>query len=132
MITDTIAFDRTAAQQLHDRLTEGVFYDDYDGDWALIGALRAALQSQAARCPYCDDTGDVHGVDGEWRGACTCPAGKAQAAPAEPTPVAWRWVYAGGGRSPIYDGEGPDAEYVKTANERGVRIVYYTETKAPT
>src|ERR1700757_4904925 len=20
------------------------------------------------RCPYCDNTGDVHGIDGEWRG----------------------------------------------------------------
>lgn len=28
------------------------------------------------RCEYCDDTGDVHSLDGEWRGLCTCPAGK--------------------------------------------------------
>lgn len=28
-----------------------------------------------ARCTYCDGTGDVHGLDGEWRGVCTeCPA----------------------------------------------------------
>jgi hypothetical protein len=26
-------------------------------------------------CPYCDDTGTVHRADGEWLGACTCPAG---------------------------------------------------------
>lgn len=38
------------------------------------------LQPQG-RCPYCDDTGDVHGLDGEWRGTCTeCPAGKAPTA----------------------------------------------------
>lgn len=24
------------------------------------------------RCPYCDDTGDVHRTDGEWLGTCTC------------------------------------------------------------
>lgn len=37
------------------------------------------------RCGYCDDTGDVHSIDGEWRGRCTCPAG--QSAP-HPEPVA--------------------------------------------
>lgn len=30
-----------------------------------------------ARCEYCDDTGDVHGLDGEWKGSCVCPAGRA-------------------------------------------------------
>jgi len=25
-------------------------------------------------CPYCDGTGDVHGLDGEWRGQCNCGA----------------------------------------------------------
>lgn len=24
-----------------------------------------------SRCPYCDGTGDVHSITGEWRGACT-------------------------------------------------------------
>ncbi|NLY58915.1 MAG: hypothetical protein GX071_10330, partial [Gammaproteobacteria bacterium] len=24
------------------------------------------------RCEYCDGTGDVHSIDGEWRGACDC------------------------------------------------------------
>lgn len=27
-------------------------------------------------CPYCNDSGDVHSFDGEWRGRCTCPAGQ--------------------------------------------------------
>lgn len=26
------------------------------------------------RCTWCDDTGDVHGLDGEWRGRCPCRA----------------------------------------------------------
>lgn len=36
------------------------------------------------RCEYCDGTGDVHGLDGEWKGSCVCPAGRApvQAEPA--------------------------------------------------
>lgn len=38
-------------------------------------------------CEYCDDTGHVHSIDGEWRGICVCPAGaaisKAQGAPHE-------------------------------------------------
>ncbi|QDF18708.1 hypothetical protein SEA_PUPPER_222 [Gordonia phage Pupper] len=28
------------------------------------------------RCPRCDDTGDVHRMDGEWLGECHCPAGQ--------------------------------------------------------
>ncbi len=39
----TITLDRETAQTLHDRLSSGVFYEDYDGDWALVGTLRAAL-----------------------------------------------------------------------------------------
>lgn len=35
--------------------------------------------SDAERCPYCDDTGDVHDQTGEWRGTCKCPAGKVEA-----------------------------------------------------
>lgn len=26
-------------------------------------------------CPYCDNTGDVHSADGEWRGTCCCKYG---------------------------------------------------------
>ena len=39
--------------------------------------LDAAPEPQP--CQYCDGTGDVHGIDGEWRGVCTCAAGKAKA-----------------------------------------------------
>lgn len=43
--------------------------------------------TEQRRCEYCDDTGDVHSIDGEWRGICVCPAGaaisKAQGAPHE-------------------------------------------------
>lgn len=38
------------------------------------------------RCRNCDDTGDVHGRDGEWRGVCWCPAGKALKAPQPSAP----------------------------------------------
>lgn len=38
-------------------------------------AMPAAPEAPAQRCPYCDDTGDVHTPTGEWRGRCTCPAG---------------------------------------------------------
>lgn len=34
-------------------------------------------QEPTKRCPNCDDTGDVHSIDGEWRGVCHCPAGQA-------------------------------------------------------
>lgn len=43
---------------------------------SLRAALDAALSHQGevvkSRCPYCDDTGDVHSIDGEWRGSCDC------------------------------------------------------------
>lgn len=47
------------------------------------------LDHPEPRCPNCDGTGDVHGFDGEWRGTCHCPAGKAAPAPAqqEPEPI---------------------------------------------
>lgn len=61
-------------------------------NWGMLdtNTLRAALaskppQGEQKRCGYCDDTGDVHSIDGEWRGRCTCPAG--QSAP-QPEPVA--------------------------------------------
>jgi hypothetical protein len=44
------------------------------GPDAAVAAFRAATsQAQAApkRCGYCDDSGDVHSIDGEWRGECT-------------------------------------------------------------
>ena len=35
------------------------------------------LEPVEPRCQYCDDTGEVHGLDGEWRGRCfTCDANK--------------------------------------------------------
>lgn len=42
---------------------------------------QAAPQAETQRCPNCDDTGDVHSIDGEWRGICHCPAGQALRAP---------------------------------------------------
>lgn len=43
-------------------------------------AVRQALVADERRCEYCDGTGDVHSIDGEWRGTCICPAGRALAA----------------------------------------------------
>jgi hypothetical protein len=38
--------------------------------------VRALLAAEVdKRCPHCDGTGDVHTPTGEWRGACSCPAG---------------------------------------------------------
>lgn len=41
-----------------------------------------AAPAAAQRCKTCDDTGDVHAIDGEWRGRCSCPAGAYAATPA--------------------------------------------------
>lgn len=43
-------------------------------DATAVDAAAEALKA-TGRCEYCDDTGDVHSIDGEWRGRCTCPAG---------------------------------------------------------
>lgn len=50
-------------------------------DAEAMATIRVALASkppagEQKRCGYCDDTGDVHSIDGEWRGRCTCPAGE--------------------------------------------------------
>ncbi|MDR0212864.1 MAG: hypothetical protein LBJ15_02530 [Comamonas sp.] len=50
--------------------------------WSMYGGIGAGLITHwmqmpaPPRCEYCDGTGDVHSLDGEWRGTCTCPAGK--------------------------------------------------------
>jgi hypothetical protein len=35
-------------------------------------ALDFFIEDTQAHCPYCDGTGDVHSIDGEWRGVCSC------------------------------------------------------------
>ena len=35
-------------------------------------------EPEPVACEYCDGTGDVHDQTGEWRGRCTCAAGRAQ------------------------------------------------------
>lgn len=52
--------------------------DDYKTLRHFLASITPATPAQAERCTYCDGTGDVHGLDGEWRGRCTCPAGQAQ------------------------------------------------------
>ena len=47
-----------------------------------------SLSQHPAACPHCDDTGDVHRVDGEWLGRCTCPQGQHPAAPSVSPAVA--------------------------------------------
>jgi len=54
---------------------------DYDAQTQsnFVARMRKALDKAAsfARCQYCDGTGDVHSIDGEWRGECTeCDANK--------------------------------------------------------
>lgn len=40
----------------------------------VMEAVVLDVMSRPERCPYCDDTGDVHTPTGEWRGRCVCPA----------------------------------------------------------
>lgn len=43
---------------------------------AWVMGYESAATPAGPRCPHCDDTGDVHGLDGEWRGRCACRAGQ--------------------------------------------------------
>ena len=52
----------------------------------------AAPQPQPVRCTYCDGTGDVHSITGEWRGSCGCEAGKAQPQPVQEPVKGW-WAH---------------------------------------
>ncbi len=45
-----------------------VLMNDYQQALAKLSQQAPAEQ----RCEYCDGTGDVHGLDGEWRGECHC------------------------------------------------------------
>lgn len=49
----------------------------HDSDGAVNRFKAAVDRALAPPCEYCDDTGDVHSADGEWRGTCVCPAGQA-------------------------------------------------------
>lgn len=86
------AIEAQAAQieALRDALAVAVRQNDHDmlmtGEElrACRAALMTGLQTMGAaakgnggRCGYCDDTGDVHSPDGQWRGSCSCPAGAA-------------------------------------------------------
>ena len=69
--------------------------------------LRSALAQQGEQqCTYCDGTGDVHGIDGEWRGTCPCAAAPApQAQPVKEMPHGWvvNWPDPNGGTKPVYN-----------------------------
>lgn len=61
--------------EVFDKENEKCFWPQTQLAWR---AWQAALSQQGevvkSRCPYCDDTGDVHSIDGEWRGECDCGA----------------------------------------------------------
>lgn len=63
---DTLTIPRAVVEQLHVRLLSGEFYDDYDSDMSLVGALRAALQPQATQaasdCRTCQHLSEAWGV----------------------------------------------------------------------
>lgn len=48
----------------------------YDGKSYSVAEPCAADIYEEIRCEYCDGTGDVHSLDGEWRGRCICDAGR--------------------------------------------------------
>ena len=69
--------------------------DESDTPAELADAILAALAAPVpvARCPHCDDTGDVHAPTGEWRGRCACEATPAPVAQPAGEPVAWQYRF---------------------------------------
>lgn len=71
------------AESLENALSVAAITPAFGGDMAVWSSLATAAQEAIAalrnggRCTTCDDTGDVHRIDGEWLGACHCPAGRA-------------------------------------------------------
>lgn len=65
-------FTQYQRDERHNTVAETRYWlDQYKN---LCTELVAVPQPVEARCPYCDDTGDVHTSTGEWRGTCSCPA----------------------------------------------------------
>ena len=53
--------------------TSGCTADDFD---AIVHVVPPG-DAKTERCQYCDGTGDVHTITGEWRGVCTeCEEGR--------------------------------------------------------
>lgn len=43
---------------------------------SVLASPRARTRPDGSlRCDYCDDTGDVHSIIGDWLGICTCEEG---------------------------------------------------------
>lgn len=68
------ALNAALAQQELPQKERPDFMAGYDA--GMTDAKRMAQQGEQ-RCTYCDGTGDVHGIDGEWRGSCPCAAAPA-------------------------------------------------------
>lgn len=77
-----------ALSQLADRLSAAFPATSHEGKVDTCAEMRAL-------CSACGGTGDVHGLDGEWRGSCDCEASAWSRAPvrsktpADEQPVAW-------------------------------------------
>lgn len=53
-------------------------------------SLKAQQPQAEKRCQYCDGTGDVHSIDGQWRGECHCQ--KQPQAEAVPQAAEFYWL----------------------------------------
>jgi len=49
-------------------------YDQVLNAYTSLRDELAKPEQKEKRCQYCDGTGEVHDVDGEWRGSCNCGA----------------------------------------------------------
>lgn len=83
---ETGAANRAAARFMHMAFAiDTSKHEHFNEEWC---AAAPSPDGKAERCPYCDGTGDVHSVDGQWRGRCSCPDGKAEQAEA-PSDARW-------------------------------------------
>src|ERR1700744_3588560 len=61
-----------ATREMRDAYNKACDHNDGGSKAWLIKKGYAPMLETAPepRCPYCDNTGDVHSIDGEWRGEC--------------------------------------------------------------
>ena len=69
------------ADSLENSLSVAAITPGFGNDMAVWSSLAGSVQQAIAHlrdselCPYCDGTGDVHRINGEWLGTCHCAAG---------------------------------------------------------
>ena len=70
MNQEFVTLSREVVEQALEAMESGVTGTDYDRKAQALHAALEQPQVEQERCHLCDCTGDINGLDGEWRGEC--------------------------------------------------------------